>query len=293
MKKQGVPMKRIHIILCTLSFISLTIAAITDKILIITHAFNRPDFIEYQAKTFKKFLKDEYEFVVFNDAKDPAISEQIQDTCKRLKIPCINIPQSIQKNVEWASIRTANSIEYSLKKAGFDHDGIIFIIDSDMFLIKPLNIKNFLGDYELYGNRQCNGDIVYLWNGLLLMNMATLPNTRTMSFSPLPIKGKSLDTGGHLYYYLTNNPSIKLKTYGDIHINQLPKNYAELKALGFDDITCGFIINSDSNDTHCMQFHADNNFLHYRAGGNWMHKDSDYHATKSAYLFNYLDAIIQ
>jgi hypothetical protein len=277
-------------IICALSF-GLQAAAITDKILIITHAFNRPDFIEYQAKTFKAFLQDRYQFVVFNDAQDPAISAQIQNACKRLKVKCIDIPQSIQNGVSWASIRTANSIEYSLKKAGFDYDGIVFIIDSDMFLIKPLHIKSFLGDYDLYGAEQRNGEIVYLWNGLLFLNMATLPNKKTMSFSPAPIKGKSLDTGGHLYYYLTNNPSIKLKTYGDMHINQLPKDYAALRALGFNDITCDFIINSDPSDTHCMQFHAEDHFLHYRAGGNWMHKDPEYHAKKSAYLFRFLDAI--
>lgn len=279
-------------ILCLLLF-GFNLTAFTDKILIITHAFNRPDFIEYQAKTFKKFLRDEYEFMVFNDAKDDAISYEIKKICDQLNIVCIDIPQSIQKNVQWASKRTSNSIEYSLHHTGFNHDGIVLIIDSDMFLIKPLNIKEFLEDHDLYGNRQCNGEIFYLWNGLLVMNMATLPNKRTMSFCPRPIQGKSLDTGGHLYYYLTKNPSIRLKIYGDTHINALPKDYAALKDLGFDDLTSNFIINSDHDDTHCMQFHADNHFLHYRAGGNWMHKDNEYHAKKSAYLFAYLDAIVQ
>lgn len=283
-------MKKILITLYVLSF-GLNITAITDKILIITHAFNRPDFIKYQAKTFKAFLQDRYQFVVFNDAQDPAMSLQIQETCKKLKILCVDIPQQIHHNVNMYSKRVSNAIEYSLKKAGFDHDGIVFIIDSDMFLIKTLNIKNFLGDYEIYGNHQCRENIVYPWNGLLFMNMATLPNKRTMSFCCSPINGISLDTGGHLYYYLTNNPSIRVKFYGDTQINQMPKNYTELQQLGFDDITCNFIINSDPNDTHCMQFHADDHFLHYRAGGNWMHKDPDYHAKKSAYLFKYLDLI--
>lgn len=280
-----------HISLLFVLIFTCPIWALTDTILIITHAFNRPDFIEYQAKTFKKFLKDPYEFVVFNDANSGPISEQIREICKKMEIRCVEIPRIIQKGVLWASLRTANSIEYSLKHSGFDHDGIVFIIDSDMFLIKPLHIKEFLGDYDLYGERQSRDEIVYLWNGLLFMNMATLPNKRTMSFSPAPIKGKALDTGGHLHYYLTNNPSIKLKTYGDTHINLLPKDKKQLLALGFDAITSNFIINYDQADSHCMQFHADDHFLHYRGGGNWMHKEDDYHAKKSEYLFKYLDAI--
>lgn len=291
-KLLGILMKRICIVLSVLLF-ALPIAAITDKILIITHAFNRPDFIEYQAKTFKKFLQDRYEFVVFNDANDPIMSEQIQNTCQQLKILCFNVPQFIQKDIEWASKRTANAIQYSLLALGFDYEGIVFIIDSDMFLIKPLSIQNFLGDYELYGARQSNGEIVYLWNGLVIMDMATLPNKETISFNCTPIRGKAVDTGGHLHYYLTNNPDIKLKTYGDIQINQLPRDSDHLKALGFDYTTCDFILNHDSSDTHGMQFHADNNFLHYRAGGNWMHKDTDYHTIKSAYLFKYLNTILQ
>lgn len=281
-----------HLIFYTL-ILAIPMHCRSNKVLIITHSFNRPDFIEYQAKTFKAFLHDKYEFVVFNDAKDKEISNQIKKICMRFGLECIDIPQGIHGDSTWASIRTSNVIEYSLLRKGFDHHGIVFIIDSDMFLIKPLSIKQFLGDYQLYGEEQRNGEINYLWNGLLFMDMATLPNKTTMSFSPAPIKGKSLDTGGHLYYYLARNPEIRLKTYGDIHIDQLPKEYRALKSLGFDDITCGFIINSDPLDTHCMQFHADNHFLHYRAGGNWMHKDHDYHTRKSAYLFSYLDEILK
>ena len=38
-----------------------------DRVLMITHAYNEPEFIRMQAETFKKFMKDDYEFVVFNN----------------------------------------------------------------------------------------------------------------------------------------------------------------------------------------------------------------------------------
>lgn len=37
---------------------------------IITSVVNNPIFIEIQYRTFKKFMRCEYEFIVFNDAKE-------------------------------------------------------------------------------------------------------------------------------------------------------------------------------------------------------------------------------
>ena len=46
------------------------------------HNYNRPDFINIQQATFKKFLKDDYEYVVFNDATDQNLAQQYSDPCK-------------------------------------------------------------------------------------------------------------------------------------------------------------------------------------------------------------------
>lgn len=284
-------MKQLCIIF-SLLFSTCFFTAHAEKILIITHAFNRPDFIAYQAKLFKKFLRDQYRFIVFNDAKDETLAQAIRNCCQANRIPCIGVPQEIQKNIEWASKRTANAIEYSLLTWGFSHNGIVFIIDSDMFLIKPVSLTQLLGDHDLYGEPQSNGEIRYLWNGLLLMNMPMLPNKDTISFCPRPINGTPLDTGGQLHHYLKDNPSIRLKTYGDVHIQTMPRDTCSLKTMGFDELTCSFISNYDPEDTHGMQFHAEYHFLHYRGGGNWMHKVQEYHKKKTAYLFDYLDALL-
>ena len=51
---------------------------ITAKVLLITHVYNRKDFIELHAKTLKAFLQDEYEYVVFNDTPQESIKLQIE-----------------------------------------------------------------------------------------------------------------------------------------------------------------------------------------------------------------------
>lgn len=83
-------MKLYHIL-----FLLTTCQLTSAKTLITTQAYNRPDFIEMQHKTFKKFVLDEYEYVVFNDAPDQHMANQITDTCNRLGIRCIRVPQEI------------------------------------------------------------------------------------------------------------------------------------------------------------------------------------------------------
>ena len=58
-------MKKIGIILCLFSSMALA----QKEVLIITTVFNQPSFIELQDKTFKIFMEDRYQFVVFNDAR--------------------------------------------------------------------------------------------------------------------------------------------------------------------------------------------------------------------------------
>ena len=71
------------------------LCSVEAKVLIFTYAYNRPEFIETQYKTFKKFLLDEYEYVVFNDAIEPVLKKKIELMCEKLQIRCILIPQEI------------------------------------------------------------------------------------------------------------------------------------------------------------------------------------------------------
>ena len=125
-------LKKILFFLCVLSGFYESSEA---KVLIITHAYNRPDFIEIQAKTFKKFLLDDYEFVVFNDSPNPIMHEAIRATCKKWGVMCVPIPQDIHTmpylpreegdDLTRPNIRHVNCIQYSLDTLGFNHEGIV------------------------------------------------------------------------------------------------------------------------------------------------------------------------
>ena len=88
---------------------------------IVTSVVNNPIFIEIQYYTLKKYFKGDYDFIVFNDAKnfpdftngnDITIKKQIQNICKKLGIKCIDIPNEHHKKNCSAAKRCADSMNY-------------------------------------------------------------------------------------------------------------------------------------------------------------------------------------
>nr|MBA3815280.1 hypothetical protein [Parachlamydiaceae bacterium] len=208
----------------------INISALEAKVLIITHSYNRPDFIEIQDKTFKKFLSDDYEFVVFNDAPKDEMCQQIQEMCTNLDIRCIRIPQSIHTapyltrerndDLQNPGIRCANVVQYSLDVLGFDHDGIVMIIDADMFLIQPFNITEYLKDFQLAGVPQKRQHVNYIWNGLVFFNMNTLEDKTSIDFNCLKVEGVGVDVGGGLFHYFASHPLLRFNSIGNEYINE-------------------------------------------------------------------------
>ncbi len=302
-------------------FCGLMLMFMTDcmqaKVLIMTHSYNRPDFIRLHYKTFQKFLKDDYEYVVFNDGPTEKLSKQIQEVCQELAIRCFTIPQEIhqlpylarQPWEDWncPSVRTANAIQYSFSTLGFDYSGIVAVIDSDMFLIKEFSIEDYMKDYDLSAVAQWRGSmgaIKYIWNGIMFFNMETLPNKQTLNFNCGSINGNHTDTGGFTYYYLKENPNIRIDymrnqldlTDGDFVTNSYEleeRGYllreGVLSAIGYNSHLAKFI-ESNPDD---MQFFLDYAFLHYRRAGNYNHKSNSYHQKKTELLNHFIESIIQ
>jgi len=173
-----------------MAWFSVTYLSSSD-LLIITHYFNRPDFIALQYKTFKQFLHDDYEYIIFNDAQDLALEHQINDVCKSLGIRCIRVPQTGRSrpanSPTTSSWRHSQAIEYSMNKVGFKHDGLVMMIDSDMFLIKDFSVKDFLQDSDIAGIRQVREGMTYLWPGLIFFRMNKLHIKKLCDSSPVKI----------------------------------------------------------------------------------------------------------
>jgi len=294
------------------------IARPNNKVLIMTHHYKRADFIELQYKTLKHFLHDPYEFVVFNDATNKKMEEEINQVCKKFNIRCVRIPQTIHnkpylkrmpgENYNHPCIRCANVVQYSLDQIGFQYNGIVAIIDSDMFLVKKFSIKEYLKGYDIAALPQERNNIIYFWNGIVFFNMKTLPNKTQFNFNCGTINGIGLDVGGYLYYYLKNNLHLRKKFIDVLHItgdpnenkkspfsldallvNTLPNDKSQLQNLGYNQNEMNFI---QSNPDR-MEFLCNHTFLHYGAGQNWNVKSQEYHAYKMTLLRKFINSTIK
>ena len=292
------------------------IGLFAEKVLIITSAYNRPDFVEIQHKTFQKFLQDDYEFVVFNDARDSKLSRSIAKTCKTLGVKCVKIPQGIHdkpylerfqgENFHAPAVRNANVVQYALNNLGFAHNGIVAIFDSDLFLVKDFSIESFLDGYAIAGVPQVhlqNGiEIPYLWIGIAFLDMRKLPERNLINFNCGKIKGVAVDAGGYTYHYLTRHPEIKPKLFSMLHSSNFQcseckkkgeqfcctHNRKLLEELNFDENQIDLLLSGLQN----VEFALDGTLLHYRGGSNWDHQSQGFHNKKTQLFTKYLSKIL-
>ncbi len=308
------------------------------KLLIITHNNNQPTFIELQYRSFKKFLTDDYEYVVFNDATDAALNCQIHETCDRLSIQCFDIPQEnrtptnlkldLERGIFWAASRHAEAIRYSMDTIGFNHPGLVMMIDSDMFLIKSFNAEDFIKGHDIAGLNQVRNETVhYIWAGLIFFRMDKLPNKQSMNFKNGLIDNIYVDSCGFLHYYLQENPLIKILYFDpcyrhfvdqDLRNFILPSHYngndftkwskylqckkckknntwcshneAILKELNFDKTIIQYV--SSKKFPPKIEFVLKDVFLHYQDGSNYSGMSPQFIQHKKELFLNFMNDIL-
>lgn len=277
---------------------------------VVTAVVNNPIFIEIQYYTLKKYMKCDYEFIVFNDAKDfcdftnggdVTLKTAIENICKQLNIQCININNQHHTNKQYKepSHRTADSMNIILEYQKQNPDYYL-LLDSDMFLIDDYNID----DYKKYDcsivlqHRKDTDkitDIYYIWNGLYYFNINKL-DTSLMNWGLT----FTTDTGGQMSTWLNSIvPSInelsinqtqnheeydkvhfiKYLKSGEWNLTDMPSNLkANTRLVRFlqNDIR-------NINGTFFCELY-DNKFFHYRAGGNWEKRNFKLHVELSYQL---------
>lgn len=261
------------------------------KVLFFSYVYNRPDFVALQKKTLDAFCKDPHELIVFNDAPTDTACAEIEGMCKKLDVRCVRVPQSLHWTPKPGQ-RHIDSIKFSFQKFGLDHKGIVVMLDADMFLIKPINVNEYMDGYDLIGGKQWREDrgklVTYIAPGLAFFNMTTLPNKHQINFRGDRVEGILCDVGGHMYYYLQNNPSLKYRLFVAPSLERLSKNADQLKSEGFDNLAIELILNTDVK--YGFEFHGDNHFLHYYAGGsNWPDYSAKFLAEKDLALYAFVE----
>jgi hypothetical protein len=195
-------------------------------ITVVTAVVNNPVFIEMQHHTLKKHFKgSDYEFIVFNDAKDfpdftngndVTMRRKIQDTCRALNITCINVPNDAHKTQRSAAIRCADSMNYMLQYQK-SNPGKYLCLDSDMFLVADFDVAKYAGydcavvlqSRTLSAGRNMNIHLItgqpvrkaqahYIWNGIYYFDMTRMKNIGLLNWNCCP----NCDVGGMMQEWL-------------------------------------------------------------------------------------------
>jgi len=309
-----------------ISFLLFTPFILFSKTLVFTTGFNRPDFIELQDRLFRKFLEDDYEYIVVNDANTPNTKSAIENKCSELKIRCINVPQEIHNqpylprnpgdNYHNPNVRHCNSVQWAWDNFFSKHNGPVMLIDSDMFPIRPLSVKNILGDHHFAAIHWSTSDTVngkpysYLWLALILFNNEILPEKESIRFNcgKLPNTNAICDSGGWTSLYLNKfKDIIKVREFPYLQGHQFycPYRYASEEAQNFSHISNEMIIANltargfSENEIqlalqkpYTIELIGENNFIHYRAGTNYENYSANFLSKKDKILLDFFEKIL-
>lgn len=258
---------------------------LTAKIRLLTFHFNDSELIELQQKAFKKFMADDYELIVFNDADNAMDEEKIRASCKKYNLQCVRYEQEwhridpLNNQIkQWVkesphieaflnrfkddpsqhpSIRHSHVIQFALDHFGYGHDDILAIVDGDLFPIRPVNLRELLKNGGIIGIEGFRAPFI-------AFNPTTLPDVRELKFNVSFIDNLFHDTGSHCRYYLMDHPSIGFKEY-------CPKNSDRLNHLSIDQLISLGFKEGEANliraipSKLCVEFHIDNRFIHLSA----------------------------
>jgi hypothetical protein len=266
---------------------------------IITAVVNNPIFIEIQYHTLKKYIKGEYEFIIFNDAKnfpdytnggDYNIKNKIEDLCKKLNIKYINIPNIKHKINQYSAQRCADSMNYILNYQKQNPDKYL-LLDSDMFLIDYFDINKYSNyDCAVVLQSRNNNTINYFWNGIYYFDMKKIKNIELLNWDLC----RYCDVGGMMQEWLKKQLLIILNTdeirwtnknfntdniYFIKHLSSCSWDIKELPKNLQDDQKLKKFLENDPRNTNKKYFCEiyDDVFLHYRAGGNWRKEGINFH----------------
>lgn len=184
---------------------------------IYTLSDKRPDFIKLQYETIKKYVTDDYEYIVINNAVDSEErSAEIDRVCEEIGVESLRvvldpsmrvldgITQFTGNRYPNPNLACAYPTEWVWRNYMTKHDDIVVNIDSDMFLIKEVSFREMLGDNNfgiVHAYRNWH-KVHYPWNGFFIADIPNMPHPEEMNWNCANVNGTEVDVGGQGHFYL-------------------------------------------------------------------------------------------
>lgn len=236
--------------------------------------FNRPDILQYQITSLKKFMVGDYEINIVYDTRNSEHYEEFKKICDDNNV---NFYHHVSKPGQSPSFYNAQAIKWAYDNIILSdkEDSIIILLDHDMFLIDEFDAREEMSTYDVMGCLQTRGNIKYIWPGLCMFRKSSVEKI-DFDFYPQTIDGQMLDTGGGTYKILSDKNIKFLDTGVDY-----PEEYKGID-LKDENVTGGF----------GYELHFDNKFLHFRNACNWHNNYSVDDEKKTNLLFQMLSDIL-
>lgn len=213
------------------------------KITFYTLADKRPDFIPLQCASLNRYVQDEYEYVVINNAIDSKIRrKEIADICRELGIRCVDV----QKDKRFSRIggervfslfgayRNPNvACAYPIAWAwdmmiNENVDGLFSLIDSDMFICRDVSFNEEVGNSAGAAIVQYRGpqdgrrafDVTYLWNAFFVFNPSLIPDLKQMQWDCGVVNEHPVDVGGFVHHWLAQHPDFSYRHISEFAIHK-------------------------------------------------------------------------
>jgi len=166
-------------------------------LLVVTIAFNNLKTIDLQNKFLKKYLSDDYVYLIVDNSNNSSVSSRIRSYCRDNNISYLRPFFRLYRNASKSHGSALNFIYRSfVKKSTFSYFGFI---DHDLYPVKNTSVVKYLTKQPVYGALQERAEKWYLWAGFCFFVKDYLDD-KLIDFSPP--EADVLDTGGMNYYSL-------------------------------------------------------------------------------------------
>jgi hypothetical protein len=296
------------------------------KTYIIAIHYNNTEFIQLQYESIQKYLINcDYEYVVFNDAKNvgdssnfnnAALKDEIFNECRSLGVKCVEIPQEFHKDrnlifpKNWsknrinmgghnsdndnnkAGSRHCVSIQYALKYISELEDSKYFFnLDADMFFREKMDLTHFMKDVDIAHvcqNRAYDeGKWEYMWPNCVIIDLEKNKNIQELCWDGMIIYNKDNST-------VRTDTGGETKFYLDKYRDVLQCKHISVRRFShfnIDDKFNKYLSDIKSLSNHVEQeLLLDHKIIHLRgSGSNWMQREKSFYDEQFLILKKYIN----
>lgn len=175
------------------------------KISFFAFAVNDKFPIDIVYRQFKKYVKEEFEYILFNDAMTAEMEQNINTIANYNNIKCVRVPQNIH-TMQDPSQAYAATLNWAVHEYAPQNDyEVVVLMHTDVFPICDVVVSDIIGENIAASTtefRIMNGKgITYFYPALTMINMKKLTNPHELDFRP----DTGLDCGGRTKDFIKNH----------------------------------------------------------------------------------------